>query len=163
MDLKQFDLFQSAIQWAVDEDRRLNAEEVTAKTSPLEHDQNLWAFGTIDKSIEPLTWEIDGGKFAYNVICPSSGCVAGNIILTAGEQFVVPKFKGIELMDVPFMAETCWSPENGFHNIDDRAEELAGLDHSEAVDLFDGDNDIDRIVDVAYQIAFNHGYTLKLV
>jgi len=166
MDLKQFNLFQGAIQWAVDEDKRLNGLTYdTAKTSPLEHDQQMWAFGKIDKSVEPLTWEIGSDfKCQYLAICPTTGCVAGNIVLTAGEQFVVPQFASIEMMpQVPFMAEYCWSPENGFQEIRLRAEDLAGLTHDEATDLFEGANTLDKIVELAYKIADNHGYTLELV
>src|SRR4029077_18726986 len=98
MDLKQFNLFQGAIQWAVDEDKRLSAIDDTAMTSPMEHDQQMWAFGKIDRSAETVTMDLEGCKCQYCAICPTTGCVGGNIVLTAVEQFVVPQFASIEMM-----------------------------------------------------------------
>lgn len=157
MDIKQFELFQGAIQWVVDQHNR------GTNTSVLEHDQGNWGEGILSPTPE---WRKDTDGLAYAVVCPTAGCVAGNIVAMNGDQFVIgmaPEFvKANVHRKMEVQVQECWSADDGIHTIPGRARELAGLTPGEATRLFNGDNDVDDIVNIAHMIATNHGYQLEL-
>jgi len=162
MDIKQFQVLQNAVQWAVDEDRR---DSFDPPGLPITHDQTHWAWGLMDKSkIREIEYaHTRGFKFPYVAICPTAGCLAGNMALIAGDEFVVPYFSSMWQRDLPIMAEQCWNPERGLMGIRDRGIELAGLSEPEADRLFDGQIGVDDIVEIATEIAADHGYTLEIM
>jgi hypothetical protein len=156
VDQKQFDLFQTAIQWVWDEwHRKIRGD---ARQGPI-HKQVVWAAGTVTDQMVPVAEDetYRWGEWV-SVICPTACCVAGNIVMVHGDQFVTKQMPNEFVAHV----EMCIDDHGRVHGISDRAQGLAGLTGSEASRLFHQDNNAHSIVQIAQMIAARHGYELEV-
>lgn len=165
MNQKQFDLFQSAIQWVFDEQR---ASDRHTKHSPIWHRQGLWGMGTVTdqvitaKSIQLDKEEKQTYQRSYQVMCTSAACVAGNIVLINGDQMVAVANPEVSPGLIAY-AEYCIDDQRTVHSIGDRAQRLTGISPAEAGALFGGGLSRPDVISVATRIATHHGYQLELV
>lgn len=157
MNRKQFDLFNTAVQWTVDEDRRKKAG---LPENGMAHEQGEWGYGIL--SYKSKTVEVRG-ELGYRAICPTAGCLAGNIVVTAGDQMVgvVPKDAVYE-NDHEIMADWCWDGKH-LHDIEIRARQLVGISPEESDPLFYAGNTVKCIVELSTVIAERHGHQLVIV
>jgi len=154
MEQKQFEVFQTAIQWVKDE-----AERDYAPIG-VRHDQATWGNGEIG------TDRVMIGSVKYAAVCPSACCLAGNIVLVAGERFVYPV--NDDLFDPTGACVTvdyCVDDEGHLRQIPDRAAELAGLTDADLWDYnpFAPSHSAEDLISIAEKITKQHGYTLVLV
>lgn len=159
MDLKQFEMFQTTIQWVLDE-KRITAAH--GRHGLIWHRQSWWASGKVTDTVvqaRSSTIPFTTSK-QFKVICPSAACVAGNIVSAYGDKLVVPE-GAIE--ECTAIADYCIDDEGRLHLIGDRAAALAGLSTDEAARLFAPNNSRDYVIELATEIASNHGYELELV
>lgn len=155
MSEKQFDLFQTGIQWVKDEQER------STRHSNLRHQQSTWGIGRLMKAIK----RTKQGTQVYPV-CTTACCLAGNIVLANGDTMVVPAAAvPQELIDneVAVNVDYCMDAEGNFHSIHERAKVLAGLTEAEATYLFDGCRSAHAQIEYAQDVAARNGYTLDLV
>lgn len=149
MDQKQFNVFEQGIQWVKDE--RDHPEQRTG----VEHNQGTWGWG---KVMSKLGITAKNSHQSWLPVCPSACCLAGNIVLIAGDKFVIPEgYEGDCNVDY------CLTGEGEVENIAERAKDLAGLTDGEAQMLFEGSNSADHIIDMATRIADRNGYELNLL
>jgi hypothetical protein len=154
MDLKQFNIFQEAIQWVVDEQRRRRADkDIYEMTGRLRHFQQEWGMGRV-------VAERLAAHPSYQMVCPTACCVAGNIVLINGDRFVVDS---VLPEDSLVAVQSCVTDKGEIVDIDDRAIEVVGLDAVEAMNLFSGGNSWRDIVHCATKIAKAHGHTLEVI
>ena len=172
MDLKGFDRLQTAVQWTVDEDRERYEFEKTDEyakfgwdawwtQSVVHHDQESWGAGVLKKDGELFTSPIG----TYTAVCPTAGCLAGNVVLASGEKFVVswPSSQADHIPEgLPVSVSACWTADGDVDEISHRAQELMGIDSDDADRLFEGENDVDAIVNIATEIAASWGFTLEI-
>ena len=152
MDQKGFDLFQTAIQWVKDEDDHPHSMD-----EGLVHEQGTWGYGLIRNLIRKHT------KAGTTVVpvCASSCCLAGNIVLAAGEEFVALDTQEVRegwLLHVDY----CLTGDGEVKTIAGRAVELTGLDEDEAEYMFGGSRSAAGLISDALQIARDHGYELTI-
>lgn len=154
MDLKQFELLQESVQWVVDEAKRKK------EGRPIEgraHFQMEWAKGM-------LTGEQPKDHPYMEYVCPTACCLAGNGVLLAGDRLVIAHNElDSNALGQRVVVEHCLTAEGKLMEIDDRAQELFGLDENEALALFNGRNIWQIIVHRAWTIAKKHGYDLVII
>ena len=152
MDQKQFDLFATGIQWVKDEAER-------DYTAQVRHNQGIWGLGRIKEGIRRLRKNSTYQYFAP--VCPSACCLAGNIVLANGDEFVIPAelAAGKDTSHVDY----CMDAEGEIHHIRDRAQQVAGLTGLDAQALFDANRSPEVLINMAEQIAAREGFTLDLV
>jgi len=162
MDQKQFNEFQTAIQWVVDEKRRKDDAEQW-KPALLEHRQQYWAVGETQPGIIAAPFPRDGVHVSldWHPVCATGCCVAGNMVLAHGDQFIAPAASAAVGLTVT--VEQCIDEDGMVHKISTRAKEIGGLTDSEAGRLFHQDNSAATIARLATNIAHNHGYTLEVI
>lgn len=156
MDKKQFELFQSAIQWVADEQRRKKQRD---PKSGVIHEQNCWGAGKIIDWIKAHISNSPREQFAQ--VCPSACCLAGNIVLLNGDRMVTLDQTAV-LGDFENV-ENCLDEEGRLHSISTRAQQLAGLTGPQATRLFAGENYADQIIEYAQEIAVKNGYELEVL
>jgi hypothetical protein len=152
MDQKQFERLQTAVQWVVD-------EEVTA-TPSLTLNMDVWGFGEVPRDTEPTKGRYDVEREAVipvKVVCPSACCLAGNIVLAAGDQFVVD---GQYTSGETVYADNCIDEKGVIHSIPQRALELIGLDDD--YEMFDGSQSAADVVEKAWNVAADRGFDLDV-
>jgi hypothetical protein len=167
MDQKQFDAFQSGVQWVADEAalrKRVAEREEKYEAGHLFHRQRVWASGKATAAIRSIVKASGLGTeytYDYQVVCPSGCCLAGSIVQRAGDDFVrndyIQPGRTVETVD------HCMDAEGNVHLISQRARELAGLSETEASRLFHQDNGSDTILRLAKEVAVNHGYNLEII
>jgi hypothetical protein len=159
MDQKGFDLFQSAIQWVADE---MNREMGESRAYPMSHNQGFWAEGTVTGPVEGT---YQGEEYHMLAVCPTAGCVAGNIVTLHGDTLVgMDPMMGLGVTRPTFMVvEHCLDDGGEMHAIAARARELVGMTASEARALFSGENSRENVIQLAQVIARNHGFDLTLM
>lgn len=154
MDQKQFERLQMAVQYAVDDERR---QSQGAPSTAHRWDQGTWGRGTVTKE------HIKARNFStsYAVVCPTSGCVAGTIVIQNGDHMVAAlgQKAGTEII-----TDYCIDTKGDVHSIEARGRELIGLeDCGELEGLFAPGMEVHRIVEIATSIASGHGYELEVV
>lgn len=177
MDTTQFARLQAAVQWSLDE--HLHRQGILHRHGLLSNsrgerrwNQATWADGRVtDEKImvpsESYTSAEDATYTVVEVSCGSSCCIAGNIVASAGDKFVFDEeVEGeYEVADV-IAVEYCVPKDGGrVVAIGERGAELLGLKHvynEDGEDLFDGDNDIYKVINIATSLAAQDGHTLRL-
>jgi hypothetical protein len=149
MEQKQFDLFEQGIQWVKDE------RDHPEQRSGWQHVQSTWGWG---KVMSKFGIKAKNSHQSWVPVCSSACCLAGNIVLTNGDKFVVQEgFQGDVNVDY------CLTPEGEVENIAERAKDLAGLTDYEASTLFEGSNSADFLIEYAATVAERNGYELNLL
>lgn len=149
MDQKQFNLFEQGIQWVKDE-----ADHPEQRSGP-QHQQSTWGWGKVQKV---FGIKAKNSAQTWVPVCPSSCCLAGNIVLINGDKFVIPEgYEGDCNVDY------CLTVEGEVESISERARDLAGLTDGEAQSMFEGSNSPDYIIEYAAVIADRNGYELNLL
>jgi len=149
------DRLNKAVQFAVDEYVRANTEGVRGMW-----DQGTWGRG---EATEEKVTTNEGD--VVQVVCNSGCCLAGNIVIGAGDKFVAP---GTYAPGTVVSVEECVTKDGEFRSVSDRAEELLDITSSYVSnddtdgDLFGGDNDIDDVLRLARAMAEEHGQTLTV-
>lgn len=156
MDKKQFDLFQSGVQWVWDDNKRRQAGRPHGGN--LHHVQGLWVGGRIIDRIKAKWGE---HRREMDLVCPTACCLAGNILITNGDRFVVDH--EWDIGEQTTSVEYCLDEKDQVHGIQNRAMEVAGLNLAEAQELFEGGNTAESIVESATRIAKEHGYELEVL
>jgi hypothetical protein len=166
MDIKQFNLFQETIQYAIDEDKR--ARETGVRSH---FDMGSWMiFGYNAQergiSLKRVTNVPELGHYATVEglemgSCGTAACLAGTAVLMHGAD----KF----LVDVDDIEDTngaayVLTEDNERVSIPARAERLLGMKHDEAHELFHMTaHSMSQIVDYASGIAKRHGHQLEVM
>jgi hypothetical protein len=164
MDQKGFDRLQTAVQFAVDEDRRSQQHR---KLSSYTWRQGLWGLGWLTS--ETVRGLVGGRKSnaRYQVVCPTAGCIAGTIVTQHGDKMVVASTTASQAVTVGekelVLADYCVDDQDVLWGIEQRASNLLGLDLDETALLFGGGQEIDGVVLAATQIALEHGYRLEVI
>jgi|SRR5262245_6635469 len=168
MDQKGFELFQSAVQWILDEKR---ATENRTKHDPIWHKQQFWATGELTD--EEITVDQVGQQYLLSwhltqmrVVCPSSACLAGNIVVIHGDKMVADQYSvryGEQYSNGLVSADFCVNDKNQLFTIGTRAQQLIGITSQEASDLFRGGNSRKKVIEMATEIAKGYGFELELV
>lgn len=158
MDQKQFDLFQTGIQWVADEMRR---DHEGSAPNGLRHRQTTWAAGRVTDEVINYHSENSSIGFEGTVVCPTAGCVAGNFCAINGDTFILPR-KGY-VGAYAAVVEHVVDDEGAVYMIGYRGMKLAGLTPVEADRLFNSNNSRADVIWLAKQIAENHGYTLEVI
>jgi len=163
MDRKQFEILQEAVQWVVDEaayQHRTNQGDWHPATyeRPHEWNQNTWGIG----SVRPETDQVMVRGVPYLPVCASACCLAGHIVVAAGEKMVLADPLGL-MHGVKQHVTACLTCDGHIELISDRARDLAGLDDGEAMVLFDSGMDADAIVAYADGVCRLNGYELEVV
>lgn len=159
MDQKGFELFQTAIQWVLDEKR---ASQRHVKHTGLWHRQAWWGAGRVTEQVVKAvtsTAPFLSTNHQFSVICVSSCCVAGNIVTVHGDKMVVAG----ESLGNSAITDYCVDDDDRLHLIGTRAAALTGITEGEAAELFSPNNSRERVIELATQIAKDHGYELELV
>lgn len=157
MDKKAFDLFQTSVQWVWDDGKRKEAGR--SHGGGLHHEQGLWIGGRIVDKIK-AKWGSRRTEMA--VVCPTSCCLGGHIVIANGDQFVV-NTEDWDAGEYVTSVEHCVDEKDQVHSIVQRAMDLVGIDADEANRLFDGGNTAEDIVDFAEDVAANYGYKLEVL
>jgi|SRR5262245_32908516 len=153
MDKKQFELFQEAVQWVLDEKR---ASEKGRKHNRIWHKQKFWGQGEVtDESVTQV-----GTSLTMSVVCPSAACLAGNVVLLHGDRMVALVNHG-RPGDV-VQADYCADDKDRVYMIGTRARQLLGITSEEAA-IFGGDHSRRLVIEMAKEIAENHGYKMELI
>lgn len=158
MDRKGFERLQTAVQFAVDEDRMERAKE---SRSTYTWRQGYWGVGWLTNEV---VHALIGGRKAknpYRVVCPTAGCVAGTIVVQHGDKLVAETTTDKETGLV--QADNCVDDAGVYWTVESRANDLLGLDDDQTCRLFSGGLGIDDVVQAASQIAKDHGYELEVV
>jgi hypothetical protein len=155
MDRKQFDLFQTAIQWVADEQRR--KKQHRRKNGP-SHVQSLWGSG---KVVEWINTRWGGRNLTSSVVCASSCCLAGNIVHLHGDLLVELNSK--VRPGNTTTVEHCLDEKGTVHTINERARALVGLTNQQASSLFASSRDAAQIIQQAQVIAARNGYELEVM
>jgi hypothetical protein len=150
MDKKQFKRLEKAVRWAVEENAK-------TKRSDLTWDQEEWFAGALDGKAK-----VEGYHYV-DVTCGSTCCIAGNVVVEAGDRFIVPdhfteRYEQGDMVTV----EMCLTKKREVYSVETRAEHLLGITPSQARWLFDGDNDIESVINAASEIAAEYGFTLDV-
>lgn len=153
VDSKQFERLQTAIQFVVDDDRLDKRLKATRERS-YRWEQGSWGIGRITDQ----TRRQRGSEEIWNVVCPTSGCLAGTIVTQAGDQMVVPRLSKMEWGGVA-MADYCMDRQGVVHSIEERAAELIGGDPGI---MFGAENKVQDLVDLATELAAENGFTLEI-
>jgi len=153
MNRKQFELFQTAIQWVVDEHR-----EPTHSPS---HLQSTWAVGRVLFDKVTAYRRKDRPK-TFQVVCPTACCVAGDICLTNGDTFVVGCDEEPVRYNTAIAVDYVVDEDGKLHEIGARARSLVGITGPEANELFEGGNRVEDITRVATSIAARRDFDLDL-
>ena len=174
MDEKGRDLLETSVQWVQDEERRRQREvEKAARaknwkevqreepTNGLYHYQGSWGRGIAQRAIKAV---IDNTLGAYEttatVVCGTSGCLAGNIVLVAGDEFVFP---GTITPGCDVDVDHCIDAEGNIHQIRQRAQDLLGVNSNEANRMFNGDLSRNQVIHVAKVTAKSYGHELNII
>jgi hypothetical protein len=155
MNVKQFERLQAAVQWTVDE-ARFKASHRRRGEGMIAHVQSSWAIGRLTGRRK----KVKGLAAKYAVVCPTSCCLAGNIVAMAGEELVVPD--GLTDANVVVNVEDCIDADGRVRTIPDRAAELTGLTTEDANLLFNGSITAAQIRLHAADIAARSGHTLEV-
>jgi len=160
MDKKQFDLFQAAIQWVLDEKRITDRH---GKHLGIWHRQAWWATGTLtSKIVKAVSSAVPfNTSRTFQVMCPSTACVAGNIVNIYGDKLVVPECSVVP--DETVIADYCMDDKGRLYLIGERAQQITGMEPAEAAQLFLPDNSREHVIELATRIAKDHGYEMELV
>lgn len=154
MDSKQFEEFQTGVQWVQDEARS------DTRHGLVRHNQKTWARGRVKNEV--VTDEMSS---RWMPVCASACCLAGNIVLAHGDTFVVPaydSFQGVAEMGGECHVDYCMDDEGKIHSINERAIELAGLTDLQAGALFFEGMTAAKIVSYAAAVAEENGYHLDV-
>lgn len=126
----------------------------------------LWAQGEHDRlgkkyaGLAEYKWDqAYWAKEERNGVCRTAFCIAGAAVRMKGYKFVWAESADPQL----FIAETCTKKIDGVKrsfDIELTAMHLLGIDWDQAESLFNGDNTIDDVIDVAESIAEYYGETL---
>lgn len=127
------------------------AEHEGRRTQALVWDQGFWG-----RITDPEPIQMHPG---FVVGCATAACLAGNIVLQAGDRML-----GFDQKVSPgatIVADFCIDGSGSRRMISERATELLGLAHA-PTELFDGENDIYAVVQRAQDLAEAHGESLNL-
>lgn len=166
-------LLQRAVQWAIDE---VEADlDGSRSGSPLQWNQEVWAQGVsrVGGSARTQTMELYGERVMVDVTeaeCQTACCIAGNIVITAGDRVVSAFLTGSEIANSPFRTDRRRNITlthavvggDSLVNIANRAADLLGLDWPDVELLFSASNDIEDVVRYAVDIADDFGQALVL-
>lgn len=102
-----------------------------------------WLFGENEKQKLGLPSEWDQGSWGVQTACGTSACIAGKTVLDAGGRFV--KMDDNYEFTLPTPGEEVtfnWvrMPDDTDYRISEKAGELLGLEHTQRLALFEGDN-----------------------
>ena len=172
---KQFDLFQSAVQWVKDEARTQAKAKRWRKAykkmqKGVRHYQGNWGSGLIKRDGR----SVKNGGYQWREVCPSSACLAGNIVLMNGDTFVsalrnpayeeLLKRQEAAEVAVEITVDYCIPRDSTqVYMIEHRAAELVGIDHQQAAALFAGGNTAEHVIHNAERVAEAHGRELQLI
>jgi hypothetical protein len=160
MDVKQFNLFQQTMQYAADEDRRVEeSEECVSSGFNMSHWLKITGIGYRAK-VETVVAE--GAK--YNVLstanamsCGTACCVAGTAIMLNGSDQIIVE-------DGSRSTGAVITEDGEVMSIAGRAAQLFGLDLNTAIGLFHmTENSFDEILERATSIAAREGHELVVV
>ena len=145
MDIKGFQVLESAIQWVVDEDVRKRSH---IQPNGLEHDQMAWAVGELlpAEQREALGQRFGLGMTMVIPLCASACCVAGNVVIANGDLLVAIDQFGGHTPDRQVKVDFCVTEENEVVYISTRARDLLGISEVEADLLFEGHDTPERVV-----------------
>jgi hypothetical protein len=152
MDQKQFERLQTAVQWAVDEE--------AIATPTLTVNMDVWGFGEVARGRGVIKAKYDEeSKHAIEVkaVCPTACCLAGNIVLAAGDEFIIDKhyYDGETVY-----ADNCVDDKGIIHSIPVRALDLIGLNDDHG--MFEGSQSASDIVAKAEMVAEDYGFSLDI-
>lgn len=128
--------------------RRLAGELHKITISPETHDQSVWAHAQLDPTKTPVT------------ACGTTGCLAGNAVLNAG--YPLAWFKSDKYDEnvgrfVPvWKADDCILPNGEHRTISTAARDLFGLTSGQASRLFEPDNSVADLWDLAIDYSGGH-------
>lgn len=166
MNGKQFDRFQSALQWVADEERAVEA----AERSSLVHTQETWVFGRVGKPYTgPLSQTVNeecSPEWArqildkqFSEVCATNCCFAGNVVIANGDTIIASGFIEGDLAS-PAM---CVDADGNVHTIAKRATDLLGITPTQARDMFDGNNEPAMLYQRGARIAEAYGHELRVI
>lgn len=153
MNITQFQRLEAAVQWAAD----------TYDTPPKEGvswQQAHWMEGALDGVVPD-----HGSHHFVDVVCDSSCCIAGNVVLNEGDKFVVPEWNlgSYYNQGDTIQADYAYTKSGDLVTIGARARSLLGITQMESDALFNGDNGIDTVIRIASKIAGGYGHDLNII
>lgn len=166
MNEKEFDRFQTALQWVADDaDARAHGED----RDGLRHHQDTWGEGFVLPG-GPVKETTVKNHFTeqtvivkWSAVCATDCCLAGNVVIANGDVMLVSSrsIEGHERGEVE--VSHCMSAEGDVHDIPTRAQELLGLTAGEAHALFDGGNTAQDLLWRGKGIAAEYGHELRII
>lgn len=153
MDSTQFKRLEAAVQWAVDVHDNPPKEGVR-------WEQSHWMEGALDGLVPNKS-----DMHFVDVVCDSSCCIAGNVVLNAGDKFVVPEWNigSAYSQGSTIQADYCLNQDGELESINTRARELLGITLGQSNALFAGENGIDEVINIAWGIANGYGFNLNII
>lgn len=149
-----------AVQWVIDT-YAIETGHLAPRSDNDEHRnwrQTVWGSGTATE--ERLQAALPGDRSVREfstVACTSGCCVAGDIVLDAGDKFVTPYAL---TPGTTTIVDHCISRDGVVSEIADRATQILGVD--DVGYLFSGDNLPGNVYDHATSLATEHGEMLSV-
>lgn len=170
MNREQFERLDQAVNRVVAEHNRKIRRESLPPNLRRPWEQTIWATGQsgpaidlagvgIDREIIDNGEISDGGTVRFvNVNCGSGCCLAGDGVIAAGARLLIAAGEDYDRGEGVSVNVDLALYEGQVRYISDLADDLFGLppDHN----LFESDNDADRIVRLATEFAAEDGFTL---
>ena len=156
MDQTQFNRLQKAVQYAVADSELQRHGQPPRDPGGWRWMQSAWGYGRVTKRRRRR--KVDQQYF--QVACPTTGCVAGTIVIQNGDHLVVPTDAPL---DAVVQTDYCMDKTGEYHDIEERAMDLLGVeDEGDLHGLFSGGLGINSVVDTARLIAEENGFQLEL-
>jgi hypothetical protein len=152
MDRKQFKRLQTAVQYASDD---ASLQRHKQPPTGWRWYQGAWGSGMVTKRRRKRKAT---GTFIA-VACPTTGCVAGTIVMQAGDQLVAPAECEV---GTSVTTDYCIDKTGTVHDIESRATQLLGVEEEELHGLFNGGLGIQSVIQISELIATEHGFKLEL-
>lgn len=166
MNEKQFDLFQTGIQWVADEARFHRTQRVNNWVRGARRWlQRTWAQGVLLGNVHSVRDPQTGRMIDVQAVCPTACCVAGNFCAINGDTFVSAAGTLFPRQGETYVEGLQWvmDEDENMHLIGQRGRALTGMTENEANMLFHQNNNSATVIRLAKGIAEAHGHTLNII